>query len=114
MPFQLSITENGINGLPNTGTVRSESYWEISDFRVTLIHDVSDTAITTVEFAGWENLAAHNAGKTPFFVKRYELPPGAINYSQTIGDGFAALYQAALALPEGETGQSFFFGAIIV
>lgn len=114
MPFQLALTENGINGLPNTSVVHPSSYWEISDFRVTLIHDVSDSAITTVEFAGWHDLAAHNAGKTPFFVKRYELPPGPINFSQTIGDGFAALYQAALAIPEPDTGQSFFFGSMIV
>lgn len=114
MPFQLSITENGQNGLLNTGTVRPSSYWEISDFRVTLIHDVSDSAVTTVEFAGWENVAAHNAGKSPFFVKRYELPPGNIDFTQTIGDGFAALYQAALAIPEPDTGVSFFNGATIV
>lgn len=114
MPFQLSITENGTNGLPNTGTVREASYWEISDFRVTLIHDEADSAVTIVEFAGWEDLAAHNAGKTPFFTKKYQLPPGPINFAQTTGDGFAMLYQAALAIPEPDTGVSFFFGSIIV
>lgn len=114
MPFQLAVTENGVNGLPNTGTTHPASYWEISDFRVTLLHDVTDAAVTLVEFAGWHNVAAHNEGKSPFFIKRYELPPGPINYAGTIGDGFLALYGYAQAVPEAETGLSFFNGAITV
>jgi hypothetical protein len=125
MALQLSLTELNLSGVApdsdppltltlNTGTPHPESYWEISDFTVSLLHDETDTAITFVVFEGWHNKAAHDAGDKPFLGKLYELPPGAIDFEQSIGDGFTGMYAYALATPEPDTGVSFFDGATTV
>lgn len=114
MALQFSVTEDGHSGLPNTGVPHSEAYAEIIDFQVTIIHGVEDTGVTIVEFGVWHDVATHNAGDDPFFTKRYELPPGPINFAGTIGEGFAALYGYAQAVPESDTGLSFFDGAVTV
>lgn len=114
MALQMSFTEDGTRGTQNINVPHPASYWEIDDFTVSLIHGGSDMAVTIVEFDGWHDKATHDAGDGPFFTKRYELPPAPIDYSLTIGNGFAALYAAAQAIPEPDTGQSFFFGAVSV
>lgn len=115
MPLQMSCTENGQNGLPNTGSEHPESYWRIADFRVEHLNDGTiNTAMTHVHVDGWHDKDAHDAAKDPFYRKHYELPPGPINFSSTIGDGYAGLYAAAMATPEPDTGVSFFDGAVTV
>jgi len=114
MALQISFTEDGTRGTKDTGVPHPSSYWEIDQFTVQLVHGATDVAVTLVEFNGWHNKASHDAGDAPVFIKTYELPAGPINYSETIGDGFAALYVAAQAIPEPDTGVSFFNGATSV
>ncbi len=101
MALQMNFTD------PETGVEYPESYWEISDFEVNTIHGAIDTAVTKVEFAGWYNKAAHDDEKLEFMQKIYELPAGAINFTQTIGDAYDGLYAYAL-------GDSFFATAELV
>lgn len=114
MPFQMDIIENGQNGLPNTGVPHPESYWEIDQFTVQMFHGGSDTAGTIVEFHGWHDKAAHDAGDNAFFKKLYELPPSAIDFTPTVGDAIAGLYVMVQYIPEPDSGVSFFDGASVV
>lgn len=108
MPLQMSYTN------PETGEEHPESYWELSDFNVEVIHSASDAAQTHVKFEGWYDKAAHDAGLREFMSKEYDLPVGPINLAVTVGDAIAGLYLYAQATPEPGTGVSFFDGAITV
>lgn len=108
MALQMSYVD------PVTGTEYPESYWELSDFTVEIIHGATDLAQTKVQFEGWYDKAAHDAGLKQFMDKVYELPVAPIDLVPTVGAAIAGLYLYAQATPEPDTGVSFFDGATIV
>ena len=89
---------------PDTNTPHPSSFWEISELVVRFDPQTGGTGQRIIQYRGWHTKADHDAGESSIHEFNFRMPPGVIDYTQTIGGGLDLLDTFAASQP-------FFAGA---
>ena len=81
------------SGVPHTSSV-----WLITQLSTQTPQGEGGVGQTTATLTGWHNAAAQAANDLPIGTQEISLSPGAIDLTQTVGTGYAAVYSGAVAL----------------